>query len=180
MSSRFSQIVKKQRNWFINSFAMSGQFMVIALPFSKTLTSGMTVRGNIGAGWRFAESLGELCSRFNDADAKRSLVEVIWWRDNAHRIPWIPPRGDGSRYNRMMQFIDPSAPSADEEIRRVRRENTKERTAPYRPSIDPQLASLFTASIPLENEKSLPTLVDWSFLDKDDGQPGEPAEWVKK
>lgn len=127
-----------------------------------------------------AESLGELCSRFNDADAKRLLVEVIWWRDNAHRIPWIPPRGDGSRYNRMMQFIDPSAPSADEEIRRVRRENTKERTAPYRPSIDPQLVSLFTASIPLENEKSLPTLVDWSFLDKDDGQPGEPAEWVKK
>lgn len=71
-------------------------------------------------------------------------------------------------------------PSADEEIRRVRRENTKERTASYRPSIDPQLASLFMASIQLENEKSLPTLVDWSFLDKDDGQPGEPAEWVKK
>lgn len=127
-----------------------------------------------------AEPLGELCSRFNDADAKRLLVEVIWWRDNAHRIPWIPPRGDGSRYNRMMQFIDPSAPSADEEIRRVRRENTKERTAPYCPSIAPQLAELFTTSISVEDEKILPTLVDWSFLDKDDGQPGEPAEWVKK
>jgi hypothetical protein len=24
------------------------------------------------------------------------------------------------------------------------------------------------------------TVVDWSFLDKDDGQPGEPADWVKK
>lgn len=59
-------------------------------------------------------------------------------------------------------------------------EEAKERTAPYRRSIDPQLASLFTASNPLENEKSLPTLVDWSFLDKDDGQAGEPAEWVKK
>jgi hypothetical protein len=22
--------------------------------------------------------------------------------------------------------------------------------------------------------------VDWSFLDADDGQPGEPADWVKK
>jgi hypothetical protein len=24
------------------------------------------------------------------------------------------------------------------------------------------------------------TFVDWSFLDRDDGQPGEPADWVKK
>ena len=125
-----------------------------------------------------AESLGELCSRFNDADAKRLLVEVAWWRDNAHRIPWIPPRGDGSRYNRMMQFIDPSAPSAEEEIRRVRTENQKERIAPYRPSIDPQLAKLFAVSVPDEKDSS--SLVDWSFLDIDDGQPGEPAEWVKK
>jgi len=22
--------------------------------------------------------------------------------------------------------------------------------------------------------------VDWSFLDRDEGQPGEPADWVKK
>jgi hypothetical protein len=124
------------------------------------------------------EALGEHCSRYNDADAKRLLVEVIWWRDNAHRIPWIPPRGDGARYNRMMRSIDPSAPSADEEIRRVRRENQKERIAPYRPSIDPQLAKLFAVSIPLE--ATSPTLVDWSFLDQDAGQPGEPAEWVKE
>ncbi|MBM3181861.1 MAG: hypothetical protein FJZ86_16140 [Chloroflexi bacterium] len=127
-----------------------------------------------------AEALGELCSRFNDADARRLLVEVAWWRDNAHRIPWIPPRGDGSRYNRMMQFIDPTAPTAEEEIRRVRTENQKERIAPYRPSIDPQLAELFRTSISVEDEKASPALVDWSFLDKDDGQPGEPADWVKK
>jgi hypothetical protein len=125
-----------------------------------------------------AEALGELCSRFNDADARRLLAEVIWWRDNAYRIPWIPPRGDGSRYNRMMQFIDPSAPTTEEEIRRVRTENQKERIAPYRPSIDPQLAKLFAISMPAET--TLPSLVDWSFLDKDDGQPGEPADWVKK
>jgi len=127
-----------------------------------------------------AEALGELCSRFDDAQARRLLAEVIWWRDNADRIPWLPPRGEGTRYNRMMQFIDPSAPTADEELRRAHTENQKERIAPYRPSIDPQLAKLFTTSIPDEREKTLPGLVDWSFLDQDDGQPGEPADWVRK
>jgi hypothetical protein len=121
-----------------------------------------------------------ICSRFNDPDARRLLAEVIWWRDNAQRIPWIPPAGDGSRYDHMMQHIAPSAPKANEEIRRVRTENQKERIAPYRPSIDPQLAKLFTASIPEEKEAPRPGLVDWSFLDADDGQPGEPADWVKK
>jgi len=70
-------------------------------------------------GWQYAdlgffadaaEALGELCSRFNDAEARRLLAEVVWWRDNTHRIPWIPPDGDGSRYDRMMDFIDPAAP----------------------------------------------------------------------
>jgi hypothetical protein len=50
-------------------------------------------------GWQYAdlgffadaaEALGELCSRFNDEKARRLLAEVVWWRDNAHRIPWIP------------------------------------------------------------------------------------------
>jgi len=59
-----------------------------------------------------AEALGELCSRFNDADAWRLFAEVVWWRDNAHRIPWIPPAGDGSRYDLMMSFIDLTAPTA--------------------------------------------------------------------
>lgn len=127
-----------------------------------------------------AEALGELCSRFADADAGRLLAEVIWWRDNAHRIPWIPPRGNGSRYDRMMQHIDPTAPKTNEEIICHRRENQKERLTRYRPSIDPQLAVNFQASIPEQEEKPSPTLVDWSFLDTDDGQPGEPADWVKK
>lgn len=127
-----------------------------------------------------AEALGELCSRFNDPDARRLLAEVVWWMDNAHRIPWIPPRGDGSRYNRMMQFIDPSAPKVEEEVLRVRNENQKERIAPYHPSIDKRLENLFSSSIPNEEEKTAPGIVDWSFLDADDGQPGEPADWVKK
>jgi len=127
-----------------------------------------------------AEALGELCSRFNDPDARRLLAEVVWWRENAHRIPWIPPGGNGSRYDRMMEAIDPDAPKTDEMIRQVRTENQKERIAPYRPSLDPQLADLFSVDIPDQDDQSTPALVDWSFLDEDDGQPGEPAEWVKK
>lgn len=127
-----------------------------------------------------AEALGELCSRFNNPDARRLLAEVIWWRDNAHCIPWIPPRGDGSRYDRMMQTIDPSALKTDEMIRRVRSENQKQRIAPYRPSIDPMLASLFSTSILEHEDQPTSSPVDWSFLDEDDGQPGEPADWVKK
>jgi hypothetical protein len=127
-----------------------------------------------------AEALAELCSRFHDPEAQRLLAEVIWWRDNAHRIPWIPPTGDGSRYDRMMGFIDPSAPKTQEEVRRARNENQKKRITPYRPTISPQLEHLFTASISADQEKKNSSFIDWSFLDQDDGQPGEPADWVKK
>ncbi len=125
-----------------------------------------------------AEALGELCSRINDPDARRLLAEVIWWRDNAHCIPWIPPAGDGSRYDRMMDFIDLSAPKTKDFIRKARNESQQERIAPHLPSIDSKLADLFSASILEEKENS--SLVDWSFLDRDEGQPGEPADWVKK
>ncbi|MCI0553623.1 MAG: hypothetical protein L0287_21970 [Anaerolineae bacterium] len=140
-------------------------------------------------GWQYAdlgffadaaEALGELCSRFNDADARRLLAEVVWWRDNAHRIPWIPPAGDGSRYDRMIKQIDPNALTTREYIQRTRNENQKERIAPYRPSIDKQLANLFNRSIPDKKELPASTLVDWSFLDQDDGQPGELPDWAKR
>ena len=43
------------------------------------------------------EVLAELCARFADpsaiggqARARRLLAEVRWWRDNAHRLPWLP------------------------------------------------------------------------------------------
>ncbi len=127
-----------------------------------------------------AETLGELCSCFNDADARRLLAEVIWWRDNAHRIPWIPPAGDGSRYDRMMDFIEPTAPKTKDYVREIRNENQKERIAPYRPSIDKQLANLFNQSIPNEKERLASTLVDWSFLDEDNGEPGELPDWAKR
>jgi hypothetical protein len=140
-------------------------------------------------GWQYAdlgffadaaEALGELCSRFDDPKARRLLAEVIWWRDNAHRIPWIPPAGDGSRYDRMMKSIDPDAPTTQEYVQRTRTENQKERIAPYRPSIDKGLASLFDQSLPENRETPAPTLVDWTFLDADTGEPGELPDWAKR
>jgi hypothetical protein len=140
-------------------------------------------------GWQYAdlgffadaaEALGELCSRYQDERARRLLAEVIWWRDNAQRIPWIPPAGDGSRYDRMMESIDPSAPKTNETIREARNEDQKERIAPYRPSIDKELAKLFEQSIPDKKETPTATVVDWSFLDRDDGPPSELPDWAKK
>lgn len=140
-------------------------------------------------GWQYAElgffadaaeALGELCSRFNDEKARRLLAEVIWWRDNAHRIPWIPPAGDGSRYDRMMESIDPTAPKTKDYIREARNKNQKERIAPYRPSIDKKLASLFSTVISYEEENPATPIVDWSFLDTDDGQAGELPDWAKR
>ncbi len=79
-----------------------------------------------------------------------------------------------------MEFIDPTALKTGDYIQRARNENQKERIAPYRPSIDKGLENLFFKALPEKTETPAPALVDWSFLDQDDGQPGELADWVKK
>ncbi|MBI4785921.1 MAG: hypothetical protein HY782_02610 [Chloroflexi bacterium] len=128
------------------------------------------------------EVLLELCGRFDDASPRRLLAEVRWWRDNAYRLPWLPPAGDGSRYRRMMRFIDPNAPSDEEQIRRLRSRMQERRDSPDRkPVIDSELAALFAEALPAESDMpGCKPLVDWSFLDTDDGQPGEVPDWVKK
>jgi hypothetical protein len=96
------------------------------------------------------EVLAELCSRFDDERARRVLAEVRWWRDNAHRIPWLPPPGDGSRYRRMMAFIDPDAPS-DEEVIRELRDRARQRRGDlpaWQPVIAPDLADLVASALP--------------------------------
>lgn len=52
-----------------------------------------------------------------DEDGRRLLAEVVWWRDNRQRIPWIPPAGkaDGSRFRRMIARHDPDSAEASEE-----------------------------------------------------------------
>ena len=128
------------------------------------------------------EVLAELCSRFNDlaSNARRLLAEVRWWRDNAHRLPWLPPPGDGARYWRMMSFIDPHAPSDEEVIRSLRDQKMKIRGYDWKPTIDPALAALVGNALSVELPPAAPALVDWSFLDTDDGQPGEPPQWAKR
>ncbi|MBI3913383.1 MAG: hypothetical protein HY327_04250 [Chloroflexi bacterium] len=128
-----------------------------------------------------AEVLLDLCSRYKDEAARRLLAEVRWWRDNAPRIPWIPPAGDGSRYRRMMQFIDPTAPTHEEVIQHTRARLKEVGNAPtWQPIIDPELAKLFGEAVPAEISPPAQSVVDWSFLDRDDGQPGELPVWAKK
>ncbi len=126
-----------------------------------------------------AEVLGELCLRFNNGQARRLLAEVIWWRENAHRIPWLPPPGDGSRYDRIIKIIDPQAPTTQELIAQIRSENHLKRMTKYKPSIDPSLANLLSRTLPPLQQESSPPRIDWSFLE-DAWQPGEPADWVKE
>lgn len=131
-----------------------------------------------------AEVLAELCSRYTDAAGRRLLAEVLWWRDCAHRIPWLPPPGDSSRYRRMMSFIDPDALDDEETIRRIRAGTAARGIQPpdWEPSISPALAALIAAAVPETSDAPIPgqPLVDWRFLDEDDGQPGELPLWAQK
>ncbi len=106
-----------------------------------------------------------------------------WWRDNAHRIPWLPPPGDGSRYRRMLAAIDPQAPSDEELIRELRAKaqaQPSDRRA-WQPVIAPAFAAIVSSALPPPDETAPgPALVDWSFLDQDDGQPGELPGWARK
>lgn len=129
------------------------------------------------------EVLTDLCVQFNDTDAKRLLTEVRWWRDNAHRLPWLPPPGDGSRYRRMMLLIDPEAYAREEEgweqVRHDYRERNSERFE--RPStLSAKMTMLVESALPAEPTVMEPTLVDWRFLDIDDGKPGQLPDWAKK
>jgi len=141
------------------------------------------------------EVLAVLCARFADrsatsgpSSAERLLAEVRWWRDNAHRLPWLPPPGDGSRYRRMMSFIDTNAPSDEEIIRDLRARAEARRaeqpapTAEWRPVVTSDVAALIEAALPNRPAPAQPdaALVDWSFLDRDNGQPGEMPEWAKR
>jgi len=129
------------------------------------------------------EVLAELCSRFKDEGAKRLLAEVRWWGDNVHRLPWLPPAGDGRRYRRMMMLIDPKRYEEEEKgwegVREKMRANNphwfKNPT-----TLSPEMASLVASALPAETPAPVPSTVDWSFLDTDDGQPGELPEWAKK
>ena len=127
------------------------------------------------------EILLEFLSNGDSRAARRLLAEVRWWRDNAHRIPWIPPPGDGSRYNRLIKLIDPEAPTMQETLE-YHRAHLKEieRVPTWEPVITPELKALFSEALLQENPPPAQTIVDWSFLDKEDGSSTEIADWVYK
>ncbi len=129
-----------------------------------------------------AEVLTELCVKFTDESARRLLAEVRWWRDNTYRIPWLPPAGDGTRYRWMMNFIDPDAPDDEEIIRQLRQESGLPELVEIESALAPELAEAMASAVSALSEDSVPekSLVDWRFLDEDDGQPGEPPEWAQK
>lgn len=131
-----------------------------------------------------AEALYEYCADAQEHAAQRLLVEVVWWRDNGHRLPWLPPSGDGSRYRRMMNYIDPSATSGVEAVGRMRPEALSRGSAPPRcaPSISVELADLIATAMPELSTLPKPeqAIVDWRFLDLDDGLPGELPGWARK
>lgn len=129
-----------------------------------------------------AEILTDYCRRFDDESIRRLLAEVRWWRDNAHRIPWLPPAGDGTRYKRMMALIDPAAPGDDEIIRHFRSKADWPEQGASEMALDPQVLDFVNSAMsrldePSPSEKMI---VDWSFLDTDDGQSGELPTWVEK
>lgn len=123
----------------------------------------------------FAESvdvLEELLREFpEDKDARRLMVEIRWWRDNQDDIPWIPPKGDGGRFRRMMMQTDPDGLSGHDS-----RANVLNQYRPPDPeNLPPGMSPLDHISDVLnqemnrlfENEgKGAPdTPVDWSYLD---------------
>jgi hypothetical protein len=129
-----------------------------------------------------AEILTDYCRRFDDESIRLLLAEVRWWRDNAHRIPWLPPAGDGTRYKRMMALIDPAAPGDDEVIHYFRsKADWPEQGAPEL-ALDSQVLDFVNSAMSVLDEPSPSEkmIVDWSFLDTDDGQPGELPAWAKK
>jgi hypothetical protein len=136
----------------------------------------------------FAESvdvLEELLRKYPDDQWTRRLwVEVRWWRDYQHQIPWIPPVGDGSRFRRMMMERDPEGLEASEspesalnQYRPPKPEDLPPSMKPLEhvpPNLDEKIEGLLggTSENPADSpvdKRSTPSLtggsVDWSYLD---------------
>lgn len=142
----------------------------------------------------FAESvevLMDLLTQFPQADdARRLWAEVRWWRDNQHKIPWIPPvgKGDGRRFRRMMSQTDPDFAADPEGYMEP---------FDYRPPDPTNLPDDFELPAGLSatlvqkleeilDESPLPlpekSLVDWHYLDKLENNEidiGHFPEWAQ-
>lgn len=123
----------------------------------------------------FAESvdvLDELLRQFpNDKDARRLLVEVRWWRDNQDHIPWIPPRGDGNRFRRMMMQNDPDGLAAHESPKNILNQYRPPDPEDLPPSMKPlehvpdSLNREMNRLLENKDRDTTDTPVDWGYLD---------------
>lgn len=151
---------------------------------SETLLWVARLYADLGFFADAVEVLYELCALAQDWTLRRLWAEVLWYRDHGHRLPWLPPSGDGSRYRRMMHYIDPSAATGDEAINRMHAESKARGIAPPRcdPSISLELMKCVGAAVPATAVWLTPqdAWVNWSFLDLDDGLPGELPRWAKR
>jgi hypothetical protein len=123
----------------------------------------------------FAESvdvLEELLRNYpDDPLARRLWVEVRWWRDHQHQIPWIPPVGDGSRFRRMMMERDPEGLEASEWPESVLNQYRLPKPEDLPPSMKPlehvpsNLDEKIKGLLDSAGEDSTDSPVDWSYLD---------------
>lgn len=61
-----------------------------------------------------ADFLTTYLNQFPDPnnDIRRLWVEICWWRDNQHRIPWLPAvSGDGGYYYRLVGYVAAGDPT---------------------------------------------------------------------
>ena len=109
-----------------------------------------------------------------DQEARRLWAEVRWWRDNQHRIPWIPPDtgGNGRRWRKMMSQLDRDFAEHEAEY---------SSPLPYMPPDEDKLPADFEPPKPLSpdliahveatigdalDETPDHSVVDWNYLEE--------------
>jgi hypothetical protein len=118
----------------------------------------------------------------DDRSARRLWVEVRWWRDHQHQIPWIPPVGDGSRFRRMMMERDPegleASQSPESALNQYRPPKPEDLPPGMKPlehipsNLDAKIKELLggssenPADSPMDQRSTAQSgSVDWSYLD---------------
>ena len=125
--------------------------------------------------------LDALCAKFKHEPSQQLLAEVRWWRDNGQRVPWLPPPGDGSRYNRIIRKIDPEALTHEEYIDHFRQHMASiGKTPTWKPTINSHLASQLDDVLnSVAPEPLTQPLVDWSFLANEEPSD-DPPKWLAR
>jgi hypothetical protein len=105
-----------------------------------------------------------------DDETRRLWVEVRWWRDHQHQIPWLPPEGDGSRYEKYLAKYDPERLAFEKSARPLSRQYRPPDLSklpanfvipqPISEDLEAQIDRIMRASPPAPSQE----VVDWSYL----------------